>query len=384
MARIQPVYGPDYGQMILQALGAYRGVKGMQASAARAEREQQEFEDLRFRRERAGMASQMQGMNREQRMNLVNQHIEKVKQRGGDPSNSQGLLDLYASNDPAQIQQADQAVRNAYQQGVNEGFIKPAPTVKPESRTALAKNLELYNSLPDTDPNKKIVLASLVGSQQKLEVSPDGTISLVSGKGLGVGGEEGPGKKAVGALEKDLIKSEIDIANLDEIKKNYEPSYLTFKGDIGSKWAAFKSKAGADLSPEEVEFVKGRRKFTQGVNQFYNAYRKDITGAAGAEKELRDLKKAVINVDLSPVEYEAAYEQFRGAILRTQRIKRKILRAGVKGSLKNKNSPAARQFDAMYLGGQDDSALDRIKDLQKEGKDENAIFQTLKNEGYKI
>ena len=46
----------------------------------------------------------------------------------------------------------------------------------------------------------------------------------------------------------------------------------------------------------------------QEVEQFFNKYRKLITGAAAAESELKALREATINSSLGPQEFQSRYD----------------------------------------------------------------------------
>ena len=179
------------------------------------------------------------------------------------------------------------------------------------------------------------------------------------------------------AQQKTIAAGE-SLARLNRIRKNYDPAFLTWKGK-GQAWlSSVKSKAGADLSIDEKAFLRKRRQFEQGVNFEFNAYRKMITGAAAAVKELEDLKKAMISTDLSPVEFEAAWEEYGNELGRSLRIRNKLLREGLKPGTKQ----FGKELDTMFTIGGDDDITTRGNELEAQGLDPESIADILQQEGY--
>jgi hypothetical protein len=186
------------------------------------------------------------------------------------------------------------------------------------------------------------------------------------------------GNKAVGSVQEDIISLGDSFARVNEIGQEYQREFLTFQGRIKSSVSGLLDKANIDISPEEIEFVKGRKKFVTKVNREFNLYRKLITGAAAAEQELADLKKATINEDLGPVEFEAALEVYQEELQRGLRLKRSLLRNGIRTS----DEGFGDAFDDAYLSGADDDPDIRLQELIAEGLDIDAATDRLIEEGY--
>ena len=186
------------------------------------------------------------------------------------------------------------------------------------------------------------------------------------------------GKKAEGSVQEDIISLGDSFARVGEIGQEYKREFLTFQGRIKSSVTSLLDKANIDISPEEIEFVKARKKFVTKVNREFNLYRKLITGAAAAEKELADLKKATINEDLGPVEFEAALEVYQEELQRGLRLKRSLLRNGIRTS----DEGFGDAFDDAYLSGADDDPDIRLQELIAEGLDIDAATDRLIEEGY--
>lgn len=358
----------------LAALAPQRAtqLQGFQGAQTKASQEIQG----RFERERAQTAALIKDAPLGQQIKTLDWRIDMINSRGGDPSNTVGLRDMLASGDPQAIAQGQGAINNAYQLGIMQKHIDVA---RPEGRTSLIKNLEAAGIDPKSEQGRKLILADISGQQISF-TGPDGTEFTI---GKGVGGKGGDiTKKTKGELEKTLVAGERQLISLDRLDNQFNKDFLTYQGRGQAFLSGIKSKAGVGLSGDEKSFLKNRRRFTQNVNRFFNAYRKDITGAAASVQELESLKKAVFNEDLSPDEFKGAFDEFKSELLRAQRLNRRLLREGVVGNPKNRKSEAAQQLDALFLAGEDDLPVARVTELMREGKTQDEIQNILEQEGY--
>lgn len=202
-----------------------------------------------------------------------------------------------------------------------------------------------------------------------LSIGADGTI---------VYGDAPLDKSVSKAAQEKVISAGESLARLQRIKDTYKPEYLTYQGKAENYLSSIKSKAGVDLSPQEKEDLQQRRKFTQAVNYDFNQYRKEITGAAAAVSELENLKKAALNDDLGPDEFEAAFSEYVEERQRSLRIYNKLLREGLK--------PGTKQFgsalDQLFIGSGDDDINARGDELEANGLSEEQVLEQLKLEGY--
>ncbi len=439
MPLIQPVQPPNIAQLIAQGLGAAGQFQQLQRQDARgaredelydlaqsiaanpqdkaaiarrdqldpqgaAARQKQAFAQQKFQFEQEKFATEQINRDRARfdkgqafmAQEIVNQplpnQISSLKKyatslgQDGSPmaaeelSSTQELIGVLESGDPAQIAQAQEMLRREVQIGQAKGYLKAPREQREPQELSIVRKLRAAGIDPNSAEGQRLLKADIVGQQQRIEVNPDGTISVVTGKGVGAGMQ----KKTKTDLEKKLVTAEENILNLNRIESQFKPAYLTYLGRGQAFLSGIKSKAGADLSQEERSFLGERRRFTENINRFFNAYRKDITGAAASVQELASLKKAMFNEDLSPAEFEASFDEFKNSVLRSQRLHRKLLREGVQGNLKNKRSLAAKKLDELYTTGADDSVDDRIKDLEAEKKTDEQMLKILEAEGYNI
>lgn len=250
---------------------------------------------------------------------------------------------------------------------------------------------EIFNSLPpeaqvgiSTARDKRAAFSKYLLQRKGLDIkfNEKGQIESIQQGGTG-GGSGGMNARPVDtALQKSQITNIESLIELDEIGKSYHRDYLTYGGRIKDIMLAVKSKANYKLTPKEKKFVNGRRTFTQGVNRGFNAYRKEITGAAAAVKELADLKKATLNTDLSPDQFEASFRTYQSALKRSLRVKNMLLRKGIINVGGRMSKIQGKAFDDAFKNGGDDNHIDRGRELAAQGLPDDQILSILSREGY--
>lgn len=255
---------------------------------------------------------------------------------------------------------ADRAADQTYNTNANKG-----PDLKTiyDEKTGRKVNVKW-----DKNQNKYVPVGGVAAAKTGIHLDEDGNLVQASG----------PTKKVTGDLQKDLINAEKSMLSIQTIKKRYNDQYLAYSGDLRAGYARYAEKLGISLTDAQKAFLKGRTKFRQMVQQEFNTYRKEITGAAAAVQELSDLKKSMMNTELSPTEFEGAVEVYQEATMRMLRLKRKFLREGLSVS----DRGFGDQFDDAWLGGSDDTVEDRTNELRTKGMQDTQIQQALINEGY--
>lgn len=187
-------------------------------------------------------------------------------------------------------------------------------------------------------------------------------------------------------VQKDLIGNMETQSDLKAIEENFSPDLLTYQNKLYSSINNILDKSGL---PSDTENIKKRVTFENNVDQFFNAYRKEITGAAAAEKELQRLEQSILNKNMSPAQFTAALKQIKEKNNRMIRIKRLLLRRGIKVG----DNGFGDTFDSAYLGQEDDNIRDRMNDLfdkymgihnGNEQKAADAAREHALNEGYSL
>ena len=210
-----------------------------------------------------------------------------------------------------------------------------------------------------------------------VNVGPDGSISIASGnRDMPVNVK--PTKSVESGVQKDAISDMDAIQRIDKIMDQYDPAFLTLKGRGQNYVAGIADKAGLS-SAAQKSLIRRRRKFSESVGREFNAYKKQITGAAASVQEIEGIKQTIMNMDQGPTEFEASVSNYLDTRKRGLRLKRRILREGIRV---DDDKAFGRRHDQLWLGGEDDSAMTRGQELQAEGKSDSEIKQILVNEGY--
>lgn len=137
------------------------------------------------------------------------------------------------------------------------------------------------------------------------------------------------GRAASNEAEKSLVANEMLGSNLKRVGElvGFDPAtgkiseearrLFTYEGQISAGTTRIRDKLEGvpvvgDLvepSAEAREFAKKRQVVMQGIDQMFNDYRQEITGAAAAVQELERLKKTFLNSDMGPDEFEAVFAE---------------------------------------------------------------------------
>lgn len=188
-------------------------------------------------------------------------------------------------------------------------------------------------------------------------------------------------KGARTAAQKSLQNAEQQVKNVERLRTSFDREFLTRRGKIkaflareaarseGLPGIGAAARSIADAAGADNKFLEGFTRFTQQIEQVFNAYRKEITGAAAAVAELDRLKKAVLNADNSPPEFEAALNLFEETLQEGIQIKRELLRKGIRVGSPEFGQEFDREFGSRVgaqtsnLAGKSDSLLGEPIDL---------------------
>jgi hypothetical protein len=101
----------------------------------------------------------------------------------------------------------------------------------------------------------------------------------------------------------------------------YKPEYLQSSFQLAQRAKGLQARLGGGdaLSPEDTAALKGYTTFKQGVERYFNAYKKMITGSAGSPEELEGIRQSIFNMDQSAPEFEAALEGLQADMARDVR-----------------------------------------------------------------
>ena len=112
-------------------------------------------------------------------------------------------------------------------------------------------------------------------------------------------------KGTVGAAQKKIIGAEGLNNTLQIMDVTFEDDFLTYYGIGKANIAKYGQKLGFDI-PKDIEgFGQRKARWEASVQQYFNNYRKEITGVAAGEKEIIMLEASIPNVKDSPAIFKA-------------------------------------------------------------------------------
>lgn len=266
------------------------------------------------------------------------------------------------------------------------------------------------------DPVKKI----------KRQVSPDEAVKLISSKGGWVQGQPygrqeegfeiygydeqgrplmrmgGKGSKLTPStattIQKDVVNLSDQLNEVVDLESNVYKEALTMQGQLARAGYRLADWAKIPIGEKGKKHLQSTRVFIEKIEQIFNAYRKEITGAQAAMKEISMLRDSILNKKLTPAEFEASLKSYKDKIQRQLRLKRMILaRGSVSGKTGVSQKELNERLNNLYMAGgdADDVETDRYGDelLQQtmqryEGITEidaqAIVINQLRKEGYEI
>jgi len=152
--------------------------------------------------------------------------------------------------------------------------------------------------------------------------------------------------RAVTELQKDVINKEDALRNLASLREDFKTNYFTYPGQIGLSASKIAEKTqgipGVDLAANNIaegltgmdakgreQYIQNATKYVNSIEQFFNTYRKEITGAGAGLDEIKLLKKSYLNGDMAPSEFLGALDQIMNKSIGESEFKKNILNKGI-------------------------------------------------------
>ena len=179
--------------------------------------------------------------------------------------------------------------------------------------------------------------------------------------GLSKSGKTGAEKKIMGASQ---IYDTLDI--MDNL---YDPMYLTLQGKGADIVATSFAKLGQDIPGGLENFMIKKGEWEAANQQFFNAYRKEITGVAAGEKEIAFLEQSVPNINDAPQVYKAKVKLQKQLTQKIIERNKKFIETGFSETRNDKGEPTGKYKE--YL------LKNQIKPTEQQVKDVTASFVSL-------
>ena len=178
--------------------------------------------------------------------------------------------------------------------------------------------------------------------------------------------------KSKGQAEETIIKGEDLLVNLQAQELQFKDEFLTYSGKLKYKFLLEKDKlssvTGSNLTNDERAYINSYSSWQQTNLQYFNNYRKLITGVAAGEKEIGWLQESIPSEKDTPATYRAKLKN-------QQRIQKSLIENAQKykatgGKLYNDNGEYSKEY-LNYLKGKVRPSGEYLEDLVKSMKIDN-------------
>ena len=150
-------------------------------------------------------------------------------------------------------------------------------------------------------------------------------------------------KSLTGAEGKILTAIEME-GLLEVMEVLHDDRFSTYVGKGDAVVAELIEKAGLTNSDERQAFMIKRSEWEAAVQQYFNAYRKNITGVAASEKEIKLLENSVPNVNDTPSVFKAKVKLQRALNNAVITRNREFIELGIGGITRDKNNKPTGKY----------------------------------------
>jgi hypothetical protein len=245
------------------------------------------------------------------------------------------------------------------------------------SKLAIEKKLDLAGVM-DPEKRKEFILADLQG--QTINIDNEGNISI------GKGNLNNMSKKIQGKLEGDILSGTDALDQLNMIEATFEKDFYT----IGGKSEAWLKNFFNKMDANQVDvFTQRKAIHDQYVLQYFNAYRKWVTGVASGEKEMAWIQRSIPSGNDSPMAFEGKLKSIKAYTEKAIARQKLALKKGINVEPIGYNDKGMPIFDPAYKKFLNDNPYrepiqSRIEYLKKLQYSKTQIANILLNEGYDI
>lgn len=205
----------------------------------------------------------------------------------------------------------------------------------------------------------------------RVTTNPDGTTTVeMGGPQIGVATKN--------KIEKEIVDMSSELFELTEVDASAFEEILTYQGKLKEFGLDIADKAGIDVGEANKDFLSKSRVMVENLEQFFNKYRKRITGAQAAMKEITMLRESILNKKIGPTQFRASLDNIFKKVKLGIRQRRMMLNRGVQDEA---------VLTDLYNAGTEvpDEEMDRRGDeLLASGMDEMTVIEQLRKEGYPI
>jgi len=298
-----------------------------------------------------------------QKTNQVRMQQQVIK----DKQRQREFIDKYASEVPEADRELFKAYPELYIKSRGLGA-KPNLVNMADPQTG---KISTYNLNNPTDLNK-FRTAKASGAY---EVGKP-TIQATSMEGIGLA------KSGVTTAQKAILGAQGLQKTLNIMEKQFEPEFLTIPGKTKAAVAESLSKIGITSDKDITNFLIRKAEWEQANQQYFNQYRKEITGVAAGEKEIAFLQQSIPNVTDAPAVYRAKVKLQRQLNQDIIERNQKALQIGLKETRDAQGRPTGKYKEYLeknQIKPTQKQVDDFLKELVSVGYNEDTILLKLES-----
>ena len=169
---------------------------------------------------------------------------------------------------------------------------------------------------------------------------------------------------------------------LEVMEVLHDDRFSTYLGKGDAVVAELIEKAGLTNSEERQAFMIRRAEWEAAVQQYFNAYRKNITGVAAGEKEIKLLENSVPNVNDTPSVFQAKVKLQRSLNNAVMQRNKQFLELGIGGITRDKNNKPTGKYKKHLEDNKikitEEIARPYVTDLMKLGYNDDQLKLKIK------
>ena len=171
-------------------------------------------------------------------------------------------------------------------------------------------------------------------------------------------------KSTKGQIEKDVIDLQTTLGELEQINKDYNDDFFTYRGRGKAYFTALAEKAEVPVGQAAKDFLSAKTKFFADAKRVFLKFRKFITGVAGGIEEFKEIAKATIDPESdSPTQFKAKMTSMRDNALRVSNLLLAIRNSGLDETDKSvfRDTLSIIPFDSIPLEVNENITLESLQ-----------------------
>ena len=173
----------------------------------------------------------------------------------------------------------------------------------------------------------------------RITVGEDGQITIEEGYGLT--------KSNKTRVQKSYMKATEDLTRIQGLKGKFKKEYLTLGGRVETNIAEGMDYLGMSSGSQQKR-ITATTNFFGDIKQFFMKFRKEITGAAAAVQELKDLEAAYLDGSVGPTKLMAQLDLLLENASKELKLNKRFIDQGIQTGGANTGNEVDYSSDPEY------------------------------------